>query len=186
MIPPSEFIPLAEEPGVIVPLGIWVLGEACRQAALWQRQYHFDEPLTMSFNISPRQLMQPGIVEAVGQMIRKHSLAHGTLALEITESALAEDAATAMRVTKELKMLPVQLLLDDFGTGYSSLGHLHRFPVDTVKIDRSFLAKDPLDPNGSNVPASAVSLAANPGKGLIFGVKGKADQVERLRKDRRP
>ena len=75
MIPPSEFIPLAEETGVIVPLGIWVLGEACRQAALWQRQYRFDEPLTMSVNISPRQLMQPGIVEAVGQMLRKHSLA---------------------------------------------------------------------------------------------------------------
>ena len=186
MIPPSEFIPLAEETGVIVPLGIWVLGEACRQAALWQRQYHFDEPLTMSVNISPRQLMQPGIVEAVGQMLRKHSLAHGTLALEITESALAEDAATAMQVIKELKMLPVQLLLDDFGTGYSSLGHLHRFPVDTVKIDRSFLAKDPLDPSGSNVLAAVVSLAQNLGKGVIVEGIETAEQVERLRKLRCP
>jgi diguanylate cyclase (GGDEF)-like protein/PAS domain S-box-containing protein len=182
MIPPSEFIPLAEETGVIVPLGIWVLGEACRQAAVWQRQYKFDPPLTMSVNISPRQLMQPGIVEAVGQMLRKHSLAHGTLALEITESALAEDAATAMRVIKELKMLPVQLLLDDFGTGYSSLGHLHRFPVDTVKIDRSFLAKDPLDPSGSNVLAAVVSLAQNLGKGVIVEGIETAEQVERLRK----
>jgi EAL domain-containing protein (putative c-di-GMP-specific phosphodiesterase class I) len=186
MIPPSEFIPLAEETGVIVPLGIWVLGEACRQAALWQRQYHFDEPLTMSVNISPRQLMQPGIVEAVGQMMRKHSLAHGTLALEITESALAEDAATAMKVIKELKMLPVQLLLDDFGTGYSSLGHLHRFPVDTVKIDRSFLARDPLDPSGSNVLAAVVSLAQNLGKGVIVEGIETAEQVERLRKLRCP
>jgi diguanylate cyclase (GGDEF)-like protein len=186
MIPPSEFIPLAEETGVIVPLGIWVLGEACRQAAIWQRQYRFDEPLTMSVNISPRQLMQPGIVEAVGQMLRKHSLAHGTLALEITESALAEDAATAMRVIKELKMLPVQLLLDDFGTGYSSLGHLHRFPVDTVKIDRSFLAKDPLDPSGSNVLAAVVSLAQNLGKGVIVEGIETAEQVERLRKLRCP
>jgi diguanylate cyclase (GGDEF)-like protein len=182
MIPPSEFIPLAEETGVIVPLGIWVLGEACRQASVWQRQYKFDPPLTMSVNISPRQLMQPGIVEAVGQMLRKHSLAHGTLALEITESALAEDAATAMRVIKELKMLPVQLLLDDFGTGYSSLGHLHRFPVDTVKIDRSFLAKDPLDPSGSNVLAAVVSLAQNLGKGVIVEGIETAEQVERLRK----
>jgi len=186
MIPPSEFIPLAEETGVIVPLGIWVLGEACRQAALWQRQYHFDQPLTMSVNISPRQLMQPGIVDAVGQMLRKHSLAHGTLALEITESALAEDAATAMKVIKELKMLPVQLLLDDFGTGYSSLGHLHRFPVDTVKIDRSFLARDPLDPNGSNVLAAVVSLAQNLGKGVIVEGIETAEQVERLRKLRCP
>jgi diguanylate cyclase (GGDEF)-like protein/PAS domain S-box-containing protein len=186
MIPPSEFIPLAEETGVIVPLGIWVLGEACRQAALWQRQYKFDEPLTMSVNISPRQLMQPGIVEAVGQMLRKYSLAHNTLALEITESALAEDAATAMRVIKELKMLPVQLLLDDFGTGYSSLGHLHRFPVDTVKIDRSFLAKDPLDPSGSNVLAAVVSLAQNLGKGVIVEGIETAEQVERLRKLRCP
>jgi diguanylate cyclase (GGDEF)-like protein/PAS domain S-box-containing protein len=182
MIPPSEFIPLAEETGVIVPLGIWVLGEACRQASVWQRQYKFDPPLTMSVNISPRQLMQPGIVEAVGQMLRKYSLAHGTLALEITESALAEDAATAMRVIKELKMLPVQLLLDDFGTGYSSLGHLHRFPVDTVKIDRSFLAKDPLDPSGSNVLAAVVSLAQNLGKGVIVEGIETAEQVERLRK----
>ncbi len=186
MIPPSEFIPLAEETGVIVPLGIWVLGEACRQAALWQRQYKFDEPLTMSVNISPRQLMQPGIVEAVGQMLRKYSLAHNTLALEITESALAEDAATAMRVIKELKMLPVQLLLDDFGTGYSSLGHLHRFPVDTVKIDRSFLAKDPLDPSGSNVLAAVVSLAQNLGKGVIVEGIETAEQVERLKKLRCP
>src|SRR5207237_8606423 len=82
MIPPSEFIPLAEETGVIVPLGIWVLGEACRQAALWQRQYRFDEPLTMSVNISPRQLMQPGIVEAVGPMLPKPSLAPRTPAVE--------------------------------------------------------------------------------------------------------
>ena len=185
-VPPSEFSPLAEETGVIVPLGIWVLGEACRQAALWQRQYHFDHPLTMSVNISPRQLMQPGIVDAVGQMMRKHSLAHGTLALEITESALAEDAATAMKVIKELKMLPVQLLLDDFGTGYSSLGHLHRFPVDTVKIDRSFLAKDPLDPSGSNVLAAVVSLAQNLGKGVIVEGIETAEQVERLRKLRCP
>jgi diguanylate cyclase (GGDEF)-like protein len=186
LIPPSEFIPLAEETGVIVPLGIWVLGEACRQAAVWQREYHFDRPLTMSVNISPRQLMQPGIVDAVGQMMRKHSLAHGTLALEITESALAEDAATAMKVIKELKMLPVQLLLDDFGTGYSSLGHLHRFPVDTVKIDRSFLAKDPLDPSGSNVLAAVVSLAQNLGKGVIVEGIETAEQVERLRKLRCP
>ena len=186
MIPPSEFIPLAEETGVIVPLGIWVLGEACRQAAEWQRQYIFDEPLTMSVNISPRQLTQPGIVEAVAKALRKYSLAHGTLALEITESALAEDAATAMRVIKELKMLPVQLLLDDFGTGYSSLGHLHRFPVDTVKIDRSFLAKDPLDPSGSNVLAAVVSLAQNLGKGVIVEGIETAEQVERLRKLRCP
>jgi EAL domain-containing protein (putative c-di-GMP-specific phosphodiesterase class I) len=130
--------------------------------------------------------MQPGIVEAVGQMLRKHSLAHGTLALEITESALAEDAATAMKVIKELKMLPVQLLLDDFGTGYSSLGHLHRFPVDTVKIDRSFLARDPLDPSGSNVLAAVVSLAQNLGKGVIVEGIETAEQVERLRKLRCP
>ena len=182
MIQPSEFIPLAEETGIIVPLGIWVLGEACRQAALWQRQYQFDQPLTMSVNISPRQLMEPGIVDDVGQMLRKHSLAHGTLALEITESALAEDAATAMRVIKQLKLLPVQLLLDDFGAGYSSLGHLHRFPVDTVKIDRSFLAKDPLDPGGSNVLAAVVSLAQNLGKGVIVEGIETAEQCERLRK----
>ena len=130
--------------------------------------------------------MQPGSVDAIGQMMRKHSLAHGTLALEITESALAEDAATAMKVIKELKMLPVQLLLDDFGTGYSSLGHLHRFPVDTVKIDRSFLAKDPLDPSGSNVLAAVVSLAQNLGKGVIVEGIETAEQLERLRKLRCP
>src|SRR5438128_4605750 len=92
----------------------------------------------------------------------------------------------SMRVIKELKMLPVQLLLDDFGTGYSSLGHLHRFPVDTVKIDRSFLAKDPLDPSGSNVLAAVVSLAQNSGKGVIVEGIETAAQVERLRKLRCP
>jgi diguanylate cyclase (GGDEF)-like protein/PAS domain S-box-containing protein len=186
MIPPSEFIPLAEETGVIVPVGMWALGEACRQAALWQQEFHFDQPLTISVNISPRQLMQPGIVEAVKRLLRTHRLANGSLALEITESALAGDAATAMRVIEELKTLPVQLLLDDFGTGYSSLGHLHRFPVDTVKIDRSFLNMEAIGPGGANVLAAIVSLARNLGKGIIVEGIETSEHVERVRRLRCP
>ena len=141
----------------------------------------------MSVNISPRQLMQPGIVDAVGQMMRKHSLAHGTLALEITESALAEDAATAMRVIKELKMLPVQLLLDDFGTGYSSLGHLHRLPRGH-REDRSLVparrihsirAARTSSPRSCRSPR--ISEKASSSEGIET-----AEQVERLRKLRCP
>jgi len=182
IIPPSDFIPLAEETGVIVPVGMWALGEACRQAALWHREFHFDEPLTMSVNVSPRQLMQPDIVESVRQLLRVHRLAQGSLALEITESALADDATTAMRVIEELKTLPVQLMLDDFGTGYSSLGHLHRFPVDTVKIDRSFLNVESIGPTGVNVLAAIVSLARNLGKGIVVEGIETAEHVERVRR----
>jgi diguanylate cyclase (GGDEF)-like protein/PAS domain S-box-containing protein len=181
-IPPSEFIPLAEETGIIVPLGSWVINEACRQAAEWQRQFPSEHPLTVSVNISPRQLMQSAIVETVAQALRRHSVEHGTLALEITESALAEDAATAMRVIKDLKTLGVQVLLDDFGTGYSSLGHLHRFPVDTVKIDRSFLTKDPADVAGSNLLSAVIALAQNLEKGVIVEGIETPEQVERLRR----
>jgi EAL domain-containing protein (putative c-di-GMP-specific phosphodiesterase class I) len=129
MIPPSEFIPLAEETGVIVPLGIWVLGEACRQAALWQRQYHFEEPLTMSVNISPRQLMQPGIVEAVGQMMRKTLAGPRNAGARNHRKRAGRRCGNRDARHQGAEDAPVQLLLDDFGTGYSSLGHLHRFPV---------------------------------------------------------
>ena len=145
-------------------------------------QFPSEHPLTVSVNISPRQLMQSAIVETVAQALRRHSVEHGTLALEITESALAEDAATAMRVIKDLKTLGVQVLLDDFGTGYSSLGHLHRFPVDTVKIDRSFLTKDPADVAGSNLLSAVIALAQNLEKGVIVEGIETPEQVERLRR----
>ena len=186
IVPPSEFIPLAEETGVIVPVGTWALEEACRQAAAWQRNFPFDQPPTMSVNISPRQLMQPGIVESVRRLLHAHGLAHGSLALEITESALAGDAATAMRVIEELKTMPIQVLLDDFGTGYSSLGHLHRFPVDTVKIDLSFLGTEAISPSGANVLAAVVSLARNLGKGVVVEGIETAEHVERVRRLRCP
>jgi EAL domain-containing protein (putative c-di-GMP-specific phosphodiesterase class I) len=135
LVPPNDFIPLAEETGLIRPLGQWLLEEACRQAVEWQRQ----APLSMSVNISAVQLRQPGFVEDVEGAIERTGIDPSTLVLEMTESVLLEHSVENLNTLQRLKALGVQLALDDFGTGYSSLGYLHQFPVDILKIDRSFV-----------------------------------------------
>jgi diguanylate cyclase len=140
VLSPSDFVRLAEESGLIVPIGEWALLEACRQMASWQRNDHVSHELAVSVNVSPLQLGSPGFLDCVVNALRVSGLAARCLCVEVTESCVAQDPAGAAMALQELKGLGVSLALDDFGTGYSSLSALSSYPVDMVKIDRSFIA----------------------------------------------
>jgi diguanylate cyclase (GGDEF)-like protein/PAS domain S-box-containing protein len=137
MIPPLDFIPIAEESGLIVPLGRWILETACHEATTWPRSG--PEPLTIAVNLSVRQLHSASIVDDVRTALALSGLDPARLVLEITESVLMEDTAGTVALVEQLKALGVRLAIDDFGTGYSSLGYLHRFKFDVLKIDKSFV-----------------------------------------------
>ncbi|THF61369.1 putative bifunctional diguanylate cyclase/phosphodiesterase [Pseudothauera rhizosphaerae] len=139
LIPPAEFIPLAEENGLIVHIGRWMLGEACAQMRRWQRAFPRRPALTVSVNLSARQLLHPEILPEIRRILRETGLSARHLKLEITESAMLEDAERAIELLEALKRTRLQLMLDDFGTGYSSLSYLHRLPIDALKVDRSFV-----------------------------------------------
>ncbi len=145
-LPPAGFIRIAEETGLIVPIGEWVLLEACRQLATWQREGHAAPGLTVSVNVSPVQLGSPGFLDSVLHALSASGLEPRCLCIEVTESCVAEDPAGAAKALEDLKGLGVTLALDDFGTGYSSLSALSSYPVDLVKIDRSFIAGIDRDP----------------------------------------
>jgi diguanylate cyclase (GGDEF)-like protein len=136
---PDEFIPLAEETGLIVPIGQWVLEEACRQAARWQAGHPGEPALTLGVNLSPVQLQRPGLVDDVARILRAARVDPRSLTLEITESVFLEDADAMIEKLKTLKELGVQIAIDDFGTGYSSLSYLARLPIDTLKIAKPFV-----------------------------------------------
>lgn len=137
LVPPGEFIPIAEETGLIIPIGQWVLQEACHQMHTWQALTTL--PLTISVNLSVKQCMQPQLADQVAQILAETNLEARSLSLEITESVLLENSESVAAVLLQLKALGISLSLDDFGTGYSSLSYLHRFPINTLKIDRSFI-----------------------------------------------
>jgi diguanylate cyclase (GGDEF)-like protein len=140
LIYPAEFIPIAEETGLIIPLGKWVLREACRQMRVWQQQFPMNPPLTISVNFSVKQFAQTDVVEQITQILQQTNFDARSLKLELTESVLMESPESVAVVMQQLKALGVSLSLDDFGTGYSSLSYLHRFPIDCLKIDRSFIS----------------------------------------------
>ncbi len=139
LLPPAAFVPAAEATGLIVSIGRWVLEESCRQAHLWQLANHVDPPLTMSANLSARELREPGLVENVAAILQRTGVDPATIVLEITETSMVEDADGAIATLQALKALGVRLAIDDFGTGYSSLSYLRRLPVDVLKLDRSFV-----------------------------------------------
>ncbi len=157
LIGPSEFIPLAEETGLVVQMGWWVLEEAARNAARWQLEQK--EPFQVSINLSARQLVQPGLAERVAEVITQTGVEPGNLCFEITESVLMDDTETVIDVIARVRALGVQFAIDDFGTGYSSLGYLKRFPVDVVKIDRSFVSGLGADPGDAAIVSAVVGLA---------------------------
>jgi diguanylate cyclase (GGDEF)-like protein/PAS domain S-box-containing protein len=139
MMPPSEFIPLAEESGAILPLGRWVLSEACRQAREWQERFPAQATWTMSVNVSVKQLQDATFVDDVARILAETAITPQRLILEITESVMMHDVGSMMRRLHALKELGVKLAIDDFGTGYSSLSYLREFPFDMLKIDKSFI-----------------------------------------------
>jgi EAL domain-containing protein (putative c-di-GMP-specific phosphodiesterase class I) len=150
---------VAEESGLVVPLGRWVLAEACREAAAWQRRYDRDTPIGITVNISSRQLAAPELVHDVEHVLNETGLAPGSLGLEITETALIDNAEAAADVLRRLRGLSVRVYLDDFGTGYSSLSYLHRFPVDVIKIDRSFVVAMDEDRETTQIVESIIAMA---------------------------
>ncbi|MDX1657499.1 MAG: EAL domain-containing protein [Nitriliruptorales bacterium] len=139
MVSPGDFIPLAEETGLIVPIGEWVVREACKQVRTWQEMFVSEEPLRVSVNVSPRQMTHGDVAADVKKALAVSGLEPEHLTLEITETALMSDPDAAKEVLRELKSLGVRLAVDDFGTGYSSLAYLQNFPFDVLKIDRQFI-----------------------------------------------
>ncbi len=159
LVPPDDFIPLAEETGLIVPLGRWVLTEACHQARAWAAARITDPPLTMSVNLSARQFRQPDLVGDVARILRDTGVIPGLIQLEITEGVLMEDAAATLGLLERLRGLGIALAIDDFGTGYSSLAYLKRFPIDVLKVDKAFVTGLGHDPGNGAITTAVIGLA---------------------------
>jgi EAL domain-containing protein (putative c-di-GMP-specific phosphodiesterase class I) len=176
MVPPSEFIPLAEETGQIVPIGEWVLVQACQQVCKWNRDRP-TSPLTVSVNISARQFEDPNLVENIRAVLARSCLDPAHLVLEITETAVMRNPEDAVRKAESLRRVGVRLAIDDFGTGYSSLAYLKQFPVDVLKIDRAFVAGIGLDACDTAIVRSVTGLAQ--GLGLTVTAEG-VETVEQL------
>ncbi|MEG4319232.1 MULTISPECIES: EAL domain-containing protein [unclassified Microcoleus] len=182
LISPVKFIPVAEETGAIIPLGEWVLEEACRQLRLWEGMFDFDRPLIISVNLSGKQFAQPDLVDRLKAILAATGLSAESLKLEITESVVMDDVESAIGVLKQMKALNVKLGIDDFGTGYSSLSYLSRFPTDTLKVDKSFVGLMELG-EGENVAIvrTIVTLAHALGMDVIAEGVETAAQLARLR-----
>ncbi|MBD2539298.1 EAL domain-containing protein [Coleofasciculus sp. FACHB-SPT36] len=181
MVPPSEFIPVAEDTGLIIPLGTWVLNEACRQLKVWQQQYSTTQGLAISVNLSGKQFSQPNLIEQIDRILRKTGLDGHYLKLEITESCLLENAEAAAILLWQLRDRNIQLSIDDFGTGYSSLNYLHRFPLNTLKIDRSFVNRMGAGGKDAEIVKAIVALAHNLGMSVTAEGIETAQQLAQLK-----
>ncbi len=182
LLPPAEFIPLAEETGLILPLGEWGLGEACRQLVQWRSNGSEQlQKARMSVNLSAKQLEQPGLINNVVQVLATTGLDAQSLRIEVTESSLISDGAAAQRNMLALEKLGVGLHMDDFGTGYSSLDYLQRFPFDTLKIDRSFVRGIVYDHESRLIVGSILHLARSFGMDVVAEGIEDAEQLEELK-----
>jgi len=181
LVLPAEFIPVAEETGLIVPLGRWVLWESCRQAAAWRQRGGPWADLSISVNLSVKQLVQPELVADVADALATTGLDPSALRLEITESVIVGNAEQMVQMLSRLHELNVQLYMDDFGTGYSSLSYLHRFQIDTLKIDRSFVSAMGARGENSEIVRTIVTLARNLGIDVIAEGVETPEQLAQLR-----
>jgi len=181
LIAPGEFIPVAEETGLILSIGSWVLRNACEQLAKWQKLRPEGPPLTMSVNLSAKQFMNLDLVAEIRGVIEKTGIAPESLKLEITESKVMENAEFASRMLAHLKDLGVKISIDDFGTGYSSLAYLHSFPLDTLKIDRSFVGKMGTGHENSEIVGAIVNLARNLGLDVVAEGVEETGQLSELK-----
>jgi diguanylate cyclase (GGDEF)-like protein/PAS domain S-box-containing protein len=161
LVLPGAFISIAEETGLIIPVGKWILREACRQLRSWQADFPHEAPLEVSVNLSPRQFRDPDLTAALRDVLAETGIPPYTLQLEITESVLVEDQELAVQILQEITALGVGVKLDDFGTGYSSLNYLTRLPCDSLKIDRSFVTGMCQDENAREIIRTILSLAQN-------------------------
>ena len=180
LVYPIEFISLAEETGLIVEIGEWVLENACEQIHQWQREYYRVPPLSVSVNLSGKQLIQPDLVDRVKRILGKVGLDPTSLSLEVTESVIISDIDAAKKALREIKSLGIQVHMDDFGTGYSSLGHLHQFPIDQIKIDRSFTSSMLSNKNNMGLVRSIVLMGHELGLNVVAEGIETTEQMSRL------
>ena len=178
---PADFISVAEETGLIVLIDWWVLREACRETLKWQVNYALEHPFTISVNVSSKQFAQPGLVEQIEQTLQETGLNPACLKLEITESAIVHNTKSATAIFAQLKALGIQLYIDDFGTGYSSLSYLHQFPIDVMKIDRSFVNSLETDTERLEIARAISMLAHNLGMEVVAEGVETAEQAERIK-----
>jgi EAL domain-containing protein (putative c-di-GMP-specific phosphodiesterase class I) len=180
LISSDEFIPMAEETGLIVPIGWWVLEEACRQMSAWHDRFPDASASIICVNVSSKQFLQAGLVEQVERRLRESGLAPRCLRLEITESAIMSDPKAAAIALERLRDLGIRIAIDDFGTGHSSLNYLQQFPIDTLKIDRSFIHKMDDDTKDREIIQAVVSLAHNLGMDVVAEGVETSDQWDQL------
>jgi diguanylate cyclase (GGDEF)-like protein/PAS domain S-box-containing protein len=180
LVPPQEFIPLAEETGVIAVVGRWVLAEACRQMRALQQMRPRGPGLSLSVNVSGRQILQPDLVEQIGEVLQMTGLDPRLLRLELTETVLVENEAAAARCLHRLRQLGLKLAIDDFGTGYSSLSYLHRMPIDVLKIDASFVQTMATDEKNRRIVETILALGKNLGVDVIAEGVETAQQAQVL------
>jgi diguanylate cyclase (GGDEF)-like protein len=177
-ISPDEFIPLAEEMGLIIPIGYWVMRQACSQVRAWHDRFPDREHLTLSVNLSPRQFLQTDLVDKIVDAIKATKFPYDRLHLEITETTIFKNATLGADILANLRQLGIQVYIDDFGTGYSSLGYLHRFPVDGLKIDRSFVQdRECMD---SGIVQTIITLAEQLKLSVVAEGVETQNQLERL------
>jgi diguanylate cyclase (GGDEF)-like protein/PAS domain S-box-containing protein len=182
LVPPKDFIAVAEETGLILNIGQTVLRSACLQAREWLETYPSQPPLFVSVNLSVKQFNEPGLVENIAQLLEESNLPPRCLKLEITESVFSDNIEAAVKLLTQLRNLGVQLSIDDFGTGYSSLSYLQRFPIDTLKIDRSFVTQMMENEENLAIVRTIVALAQNLGMDVVAEGVETEDQLRLLRK----
>ncbi|MCW5959553.1 MAG: EAL domain-containing protein [Pyrinomonadaceae bacterium] len=181
LVPPGEFIPVSEETGLIVPITLWMLRSTCRQMVEWQKLSTLNQSLVLSVNLSGKHFAHRDLVSQVHNIIVETGIAPQCLKLEITESAVMENAEMVTSMLKQLKALGIQLSIDDFGTGYSSLSYLHRFPIDTLKVDRSFVSTMENGTENGEIVRTIVGLAKTLGMNVIAEGIETIHQIHQLR-----
>lgn len=181
LVPPADFIPIADETGLILPMNRALLKEACLQLKAWQTQFTFAPGLTMSVNLAPKQFSNPELVNEIAAILQQTGIAPSTLNFEIMETIAMGDADRALLVLSELKSLGVQLSIDDFGTGYSSLSRLPRLPVDALKIDRSFISSMITDRENREIVRTIITLAHSVGLKVVAEGTETEDQIASLK-----
>ncbi|MBU1003723.1 MAG: EAL domain-containing protein [Proteobacteria bacterium] len=178
MISPAEFIPLAEDTGLIHPLGEWVLRNVCGTIRDWEKQFPADKPLNISINLSAKQFVQPTLIPQLREILELTGITPSNLRLEVAETVLMKHATIAIEMLGQLKNLGISLSMDDFGTGYSSLSYLRQFPIDALKIDRSFISRFGEDAESQVLVRSIIALAKNIGVAVV--AEGVDTEVQRV------
>jgi len=181
LIAPDKFIPIAEDANLIVPIGVWVLEEACQQASRWINQYGAGWNFSVTVNLSIRQFQQSNLFKLVAETLEKTQLPPECLILEITETLMIQNTEAMIEKLQQLKDLGIRLAIDDFGTGYSSLSYLHRFPVDILKIDKSFIEKVCQGKEGTAVARAIIMMGESLNLRVIAEGIENAEQVLALK-----